>query len=82
MFPAYFLSVFFNIAVIIDVFHYIPSYCIYIGELLDLEEAKISFLWNEGIGLESSRTLTFSDSLNAAFLFFICYTLKILLYNY
>jgi len=45
MFPAYFLSVFFfNIAIIIDVFHYIPSYSIYVGELLDLEEAKISFL--------------------------------------
>lgn len=69
MFPAYFLSVFFfNIAIIIDVFHYIPSYSIYVGELLDLEEAKISFLWNEGIGLESSRTLTFSDSLNVALL--------------
>lgn len=36
--------VFQYIAVIIDVFHYIPNYCIYIGELLDLEEAKISFL--------------------------------------
>lgn len=71
MFPAYFLSVnvfFFNIAVIIYVFHYIPSYCIYVGELLDLEGAKISFLWNEGIGLESSRTLTFSDSVNMALL--------------
>ena len=84
MCPAYFLSVFFfNIAIIIDVFHYIPSYCMYVGELLYLEEAKISFLWNEEIWLEPSITdILWLSKCDSSQKFFMCYTLKILLYNY
>lgn len=76
MFPAQFLlRLFFGIPIVIDLFHFITSYCIYIRELLDLGEAKIIVLQNEGIRL-SSRTQAFCNSLNMAFLSFLILYLK------